>query len=104
MIARATGRAIAWRRRGDNALRIVAAVPVGYGVASLWAMALARILPMAAAQAAVTGALVAFALCALCAMYAYAARSGARALWVLLAFGGIAGAIAWGSIATSGRL
>ena len=103
MIAKATGRAIAWRRRSDNALRIVAAVPVGYGVASLWAMALARILPMAPSEASVTGALVALALCAFAAMYAYGARSGWRALWVLLLLGGVAGGIAWLSITTSGR-
>jgi hypothetical protein len=34
-----------WARRGDLTLRVIAAVPLGYGVASLWAMALARLLP-----------------------------------------------------------
>lgn len=95
---------MAWRRRGDNALRLLAAVPVGYAVASLWAMALARILPGDRAEAAVTGALAAFPICAVAAMYAYAARSGARALSVLLALGAVAGGIAWFSIQTTGRL
>lgn len=103
MIARATGEAARWRRRGDNALRFLAAVPVGYGVSSLWAMALARVLPMERSEATVTGALVALLLCALTAMYAYAARSGWRALLTLLLLGGVAAAIAWGSIATGGK-
>lgn len=92
-----------WRRRVDIALRIVAAVPIGYGVSSLWAMALARILPMSRSEATVTATLVALALCAVTAMYAFAARSGLRALVALLVLGGIAGAIAWSSIASGGR-
>jgi hypothetical protein len=93
-----------WRRLGDNALRLVAAVPVGYGVASLWAMALARILPGERSEAAIIGALVALALCAIAAMYSYAARSGWRALWVLVLLGAIPGVIAWFSVEASGRL
>lgn len=104
MIAPATGRAIAWRRHTDNLLRLIAAVPVGYAVASLWAMALARILPVARSEATITGTLAAFAICAVAAMYAYAARSGARALGVLVVLGAIAGTITWFSIEASGRL
>ena len=104
MIARATGRAIQWRRRGDNLLRILAAMPVGYAIASLWAVALARILPMAPSEASVAAALIALPLCALAAMYAYAARSGWRALWVLIVLGAVGGGIGWFSIAESGRL
>ena len=103
MIARATGRAVMWRRRGDNALRFVAAVPLGYAVASLWAAALARVLPMARSEATVTGTLIALLLCALFAMYAYGARSGWRATWVLGLIGLVAGGIVWWSIATTGR-
>ena len=102
----ATGqvRHVLWRRIGDNALRLIAALPVGYAVASLWSMALARILPGDPAQATVAAALVALVLCALAAMWAYAARSGWRALWTLLVMGGVAGAICWGSIALWGRI
>jgi len=85
-------------------LRIVAAVPMGYAVASLWAMALARMLPGARSEATVTGTLVAFALCAFAAMYAFAARSGVRAFFVLLTLGAIAGCITWTSISAGGRL
>ena len=94
---------ILWRRRGDNALRIVAAMPVGYAVASLWAMALARLLPGGPAQATVTATLVAFVLCAGAAMWAYAARSGWRALWTLVLAGAVAGLVIWVSIQTGGR-
>lgn len=93
-----------WLRRGDNVLRFVAAVPLGYAVASAWAMALARLLPGARSEATVTATLVAFVICAAAAMYAYAARSGLRALVVLAALGGVAALSAWGSIASGGRL
>lgn len=101
----ATGqvRHVLWRRAGDNALRLIAALPVGYAVASLWSMALARILPGDRVQATIAAALIALVLCALAAMWAYAARSGWRALWTLLVAGGVAGAICWGSIAIGGR-
>jgi len=104
VITTATSQATRWRRRGDNALRFVAAVPVGYGASSLWAMALARILPMSRSEATVTATLVALLLCALAPMYAYAERSGWRALLVLMLLGGIAGAIAWSSITATGRV
>ncbi len=94
----------AWKRRGDMTLRIVAAVPLGYAVASLWAMALARLLPGDKAEATVAATLVAFALCAGAAMWAFAARSGWRAFWTLLAAGAIAGGLTWLSIIESGRL
>jgi hypothetical protein len=84
-------------------LRVVAAIPLGYAVASLWAMALARVLPGARSEATVTATLVAFVIAAAAAMYAFAARSGWRATWVLLVLGSVAGAIAWMSIAATGR-
>jgi hypothetical protein len=104
MTSSGQARHILWRRAIDNALRLIAALPVGYAVASLWAMALARILPGDPAAAVIIGTLIAFALCAFAAMWAYAARSGWRALWTLLVAGGVAGAITWGSIAVGGRL
>lgn len=94
----------AWKRRGDNALRIVAAIPLGYAVASLWAMALARLLPGDPSQASVAAALIAFVICPAAAMWAFAARSGWRAFWTLLGAGAIAGGMAWVSIAIGGRI
>ncbi|MFD1951560.1 hypothetical protein ACFSGX_12370 [Sphingomonas arantia] len=94
----------AWRRRGDAALRVIAAVPLGYAVACIWAMALARLLPMNAAEATVTATLVAFVICAGAAMWAYAAPSGWRAVWKLAAAGAPAGIAAWLSITATGRL
>lgn len=104
MIARATEQSVVMRRRIDNTLRFVAAVPLGYAVASLWGAAIARVLPMEQSEATVTGTLVALLLCALAAMYAYGARSGWRATWVLLLLGAIAGGITWASIAATGRI
>ncbi|MDJ0277100.1 hypothetical protein QLH51_09880 [Sphingomonas sp. 2R-10] len=97
-------RHILWHRLGDNALRLIAALPVGYAVASLWSMALARILPGERAQATIAAALIALVLCVGAAMWAYAARSGWRALWTLVVAGGVAGAICWGSVAIWGRI
>ncbi|WP_230769874.1 hypothetical protein [Sphingomonas sp. Leaf4] len=104
MTSAGQARHILWRRGIDNLLRIVAAMPVGYGVASLWAMALARILPGERSAATITATLIAFVLCAAAVMWAYAARSGWRALWTLCVLGGVAAAITWGSIAIGGRL
>lgn len=84
--------------------RVIAAVPIGYAVGSLWAMALARLLPGDRAEATVWAALVAFALCAFAAMWAFAARSGWRALWTLVLLGAVAGGITWLSIQSTGRL
>lgn len=85
-------------------LRIVSAVPLGYAVASVWAMALARLIPSDPAEASVAATLASFALCAVAAMWAFAARSGWRAFYTLAGLGAIAGAVTWLSIATSGRL
>ncbi|CAN5419104.1 hypothetical protein BH10PSE15_BH10PSE15_17600 [soil metagenome] len=92
-----------WRHSADSALRILVAMPGGYAVASLWAMALARLLPGGPAQATVAATLVAFALCAVTAMWAFAARSGWRAFWTVALAGVVAAAITWGSIALTGR-
>ncbi|WP_233222169.1 hypothetical protein [Allosphingosinicella deserti] len=98
-----TFEASAWRRRGDMALRVVSAIPLGYAVASLWAMAIARLLPGARSEATIVASLIAFVICAVAAMWAFAARSGWRAFWTLALAGGAAGTIAWTSIAMSGR-
>ena len=93
-----------WARRGDIALRVVASVPLAYATASLWAMALARLLPGDRAEATVTAALIAIALCALAAMWAFAARSGWRAIWTLGLAAAVAAAITWISIDATGRV
>ncbi len=84
-------------------LRAVAALPLGYAVATLWAMALSRVLPMSAANATGTGMLVAFVICAVAAMWAFAAKSGWRAVWTIAAAGGVAGALLWLSFVGSAR-
>lgn len=83
-----------WRKRGDMVLRILAALPLGYAVATLWAIALSVTLPMRPEQATTVGMLVAFAICAVAAMWAFAAKSGWRAVWVLAVAGGVAAALA----------
>lgn len=85
-------------------LRILAAVPLGYAVGSLWAMALARVLPGPRLEATIIGQLLAFAICAGAAMWAFAAPSGWRAVWTLAAIGSVAGLIAWWSIQLGGRI
>lgn len=89
-----------WRKRGDIVLRILAALPLGYAVGTLWAIALSVTLPMRPEEATTTGMLVAFAICAVAAMWAFAAKSGWRAVWVLAVAGGVAAALTW--IATAG--
>lgn len=98
------GTSAAWRRRGDVLLRIIAAIPLGYAVASVWSMALARMLPGDRSEATIIATLIAFVLCAAFAMWAFAARSGWRAIWTLAAGGAVAAAITWLSIAATGRL
>ena len=66
-------------------------------------MALARLLPGGAEQASLAATLVAFALCAGTAMWAFAARSGWRAVWTVVAAAAVAGMIASISIHLTGR-
>jgi hypothetical protein len=68
--------------------------------AGLWR----RELPGERTEATIIATLVAFVLCAFAAMWAFAARSGWRAVWTLAVLGAIAGAIAWASIQATGRL
>lgn len=84
-----------WRKRGDLVLRILAALPLGYAVGTLWAIALSVILPMRPEEATTVGMLSAFAICAAAAMWAFAARSGWRAIWVLAVAGGVPAALTW---------
>lgn len=89
------GKSGGWQRTGDLLLRILVALPLGYGVATLWAMALSVLLPMPASDAVTTGMLVAFVICAVVAMWAFAARSGLRALAVVAGAGAVAGLLLW---------
>jgi hypothetical protein len=81
-----------WLRRGSAglhyrlgvAVRALAAVGGGYGVAALAAAALALYLPMSPAEAAITGTLVSFVVYACAVMWVFAVRSALRA-WVGLA-------------------
>lgn len=98
-----TAAASPWRRRGDQALRLITAMPLGYAVATLWAMALSRILPMRPDEAVGVGMLVAFVICAVTAMWAYAAASGWRAFRLVFVAGVIAGAIVLIAVAAGGR-
>lgn len=93
-----------WRRRGDNVLRFVAAGPLGYATASLWTMALARLLPGDRTQVTVAVTLTAYLPCAIAIMWAYAARSGWRACRTLAGLAALAGALCWLSIRMTGRL
>ena len=94
----------AYGGRRDMVFRIVAAAPLGYAVSSLAAMAFARILPGERSEAAVAATLLAFVVYAAAAMWAFAARTGWRALWSLAAAAAVFGAIAWISIEVTGRL
>jgi hypothetical protein len=95
--------AIPSRRIGDMMLRIVAAIPFGYATASLWAMAMARLLPGSRSEATIIATLGAFLLCPAFAMWAFAARSGWRAVWTLALAAALAGGIAYASVAATGR-
>ncbi|RKF18936.1 hypothetical protein D6851_14155 [Altericroceibacterium spongiae] len=87
-----------WLKSVDTILRVIAAVPVSYAVASLWAIALSRLVPIERAQATLVGMLASFAICCAGVMWSFAASSGWRALWSLGLIGGAAGLIAWLSL------
>lgn len=64
--------------------RTLAAIVGGYALAATCSMFLALALPMARSQAVLTGMLVAIALCACAALWAFATRTALRA-WVGIA-------------------
>lgn len=70
-------------RSGPVVSRVVAAVLGGYGVAALASVA-ALALPMAPAQAVLTGMLASFAVYAAAVVWCFAARSASRAWGGLL--------------------
>lgn len=91
------------RERVDDALRILAAVPGGYALAASGSMAIARLLPGDRLETTVAATVLAFALCAATVMWAYAARSGWRALWTVMLAVAVAGAIVAASVHLTGR-
>jgi hypothetical protein len=94
-----TTRAVTPRYRLDVAMRLVAALAGGYGVAVLVAIAGAWALPMAPIDAATTGTIAALLAMPIAAMGCFWARSAVRACAGILAFaalfGGIALAAGW---------
>ena len=73
-----------WAYRGAVLVRAVAAIGGGYGVAALWAAAIATWLPASKVEAALTGTLIALVVYPCAVMWCFAARSAVRA-WVGLA-------------------
>ena len=83
------------RHRIDVALRAVAGIGGGYLLSSLCAAALALFLPLARAEAVITGTLASFVIYTCAVMWAFAARS-ARAAWLGLGLPALgAGLVAW---------
>jgi hypothetical protein len=92
------------RHRRDVALRVLAAVPLNYGVTSALTMLLARLLPGGPVQGSIGATLFSFAIFAVLAMVSFAVRS-VRTLWLgLVAVGLTAGAADWLLIQWGGRL
>ena len=81
----------------------IAAIPFSYVLASLAAACVARFLPIARVEAAATGMMLLFAICAVLVMWAFSARSVARLwLWFALSTAVLATLLAL-SIRASGR-
>lgn len=70
--------------RSGIAARVLAAILGGYGLAALWAAAAAVALPMPRQEAVLGGLLLGFLVHAGAAIWAFAARSAARAMAGLL--------------------
>lgn len=84
-----------WRYRANVAARVVAGTIGAYAVAALFAMALARILPMDRAQAVVPATLLAFLIVPVVTIWAFLARGPWRAWAGVIALGAFFAAIAW---------
>jgi hypothetical protein len=77
------------------ASRAVAAALGGYALATLASIALAGVLPLPRAEAVLTATMASFALYAAAIVWAFAARTAARAWLGILLPGALAGALAW---------
>ena len=94
-MAGAAQRRTGWRYRANVAARVVAGTIGAYAVAALFAMALARILPMDRAQAVVPATLLAFLVGPAVTIWAFLARGPWRAWAGVVALGALFAAIAW---------
>lgn len=83
-----------WRWPGV-AMRVVAAILGGYAMAALASIACATLLPMARAEAVLTGMLLSFAIYAGTVVWVFAARSALRAWIGILVPMAILAAAAW---------
>jgi hypothetical protein len=90
--------------RGATALRILAAVPGGYAVASLATACLARLVPGDRAAATVTATLASFAVLAGVIVLSFSLRSVLRLWLILIAIAAVTGGATWLSVALGGRL
>lgn len=79
--AASPNRAAEWRRAGGIALRLLAAIGGGYGLASLAAMTLALLLPLDRMDAVLTGMMTGLLLHAAAVLWVFAAPSALRA-WI----------------------
>jgi len=84
-----------WRYRANVAARAAAAVVGGYTVAALFAAASARLLPLPRVEAVLPGTMLAFFVLPGVAIWAFLARSAARAWAGVLIAAAILAAAAW---------
>jgi len=94
-VAGAAQQRAGWRYRANVAARVVAGTIGAYAVAALFAMALARILPMDRAQAVVPATLLAFLVGPAVTIWAFLARGPWRAWAGVILLGALFAAIAW---------
>lgn len=93
-----------WAHRRDVVLRVLAAVPLNYGVTTALTMLLARLLPGGPAQAAIGATLFSFAIFATLAILSFSVSSLPK-LWLgLLGAGSLAAITDWVLIMSGGRL
>ena len=84
-----------WRYRANVAARVVAGSVGAYGVAALFAAALARTLPMSRVEAVSLATLLAFLVAPAGAVWAFLAPGPWRALAAMLCAALLFGTIAW---------
>lgn len=84
-----------WRYRANVAARVIAGTIGAYAVAALFAMALARLLPMPRVEAIMPATLLAFLVGPAVTVWAFLARGPWRAWAGVILLGGLFAAIAW---------
>ena len=95
---------IAWGARADVTVRIIAAIPLNYGLTSLLTVLLARVLPGGPAEASLGAMTLSFLIFAGLALAAFAVRSAPRLIGAMLLAAAATGALDWWLIAAGGRL